>query len=204
MSFCLELALFNLSCHPLLSLPSLVSSGPNGYFMTSPQRRMSTSRIHSRLRFACFFSGLLPSLNLTTFPFAPYRLSIPSPFFLYSLFASTPSAFLSLFLAVQRKKTERGFSSVTYESPMDDHDELSVQFGYITLFAVAFPLAPLLGLCQNMVESKVDRYKLTHVMRRPQPKGCETIGTWYVAVHMMRAFLNILFRQYFAEVSEDR
>ncbi|CAM9545997.1 unnamed protein product [Ectocarpus sp. 8 AP-2014] len=55
---------------------------------------------------------------------------------------------------------------------------LAVQFGYITLFVVAFPLAPLLALANNYVEARSDAFKLLTQMQRPVPRGAEDIGSW--------------------------
>ena len=59
-----------------------------------------------------------------------------------------------------------------------DYAELAVQFGYITLFVVAFPLAPLLALANNYVEFRSDAFKLLTQMQRPVPRGAEDIGSW--------------------------
>lgn len=59
-----------------------------------------------------------------------------------------------------------------------DYAELAVQFGYITLFVVAFPLAPLLALANNYVETRSDAFKLLTQMQRPVPRGAEDIGAW--------------------------
>ena len=59
-----------------------------------------------------------------------------------------------------------------------DYAELAQQFGYITLFVVSFPLAPLLALANNYVEFRSDAFKLLTQMRRPVPRGAEDIGSW--------------------------
>lgn len=59
-----------------------------------------------------------------------------------------------------------------------DYAELAVQFGYITLFVVAFPLAPFLALANNYVETRSDAFKLLTQMQRPVPRGAEDIGSW--------------------------
>lgn len=59
-----------------------------------------------------------------------------------------------------------------------DYAELAVQFGYITLFVVAFPLAPFLALANNYVEARSDAFKLLTQMQRPVPRGAEDIGSW--------------------------
>lgn len=59
-----------------------------------------------------------------------------------------------------------------------DYAELAVQFGYITLFLAAFPLAPFLALVNNYVEFRSDAFKLLTQMQRPIPRGAEDIGGW--------------------------
>jgi len=57
------------------------------------------------------------------------------------------------------------------ESPdkLDNVLELFVQYGYVTLFAMAFPLTPALAFANNMLEIWIDGHKLT-TCRRPFPR----------------------------------
>lgn len=59
----------------------------------------------------------------------------------------------------------------------DDYMEMLVQYGYVTMFVVVFPLGPLLALLNNVVEQKVDMFKLS-VSRRPQCSDRSGIGAW--------------------------
>jgi anoctamin-10/anoctamin-7 len=71
------------------------------------------------------------------------------------------------------------YSKEQYESTFDDFDELAIQYGFVTLFVVAFPLTPLLAFLNNILEVRVDSVKLLTVTRRPEPRGAANIGTWY-------------------------
>lgn len=42
----------------------------------------------------------------------------------------------------------------------DDYTMSLIQFGYVALFSAAFPLAPLLAMINNLVQTRVDAYKL--------------------------------------------
>lgn len=53
-----------------------------------------------------------------------------------------------------------------------------VQFGFITLFVASFPLAPLLALFNNILEIRVDAWKLTTQFRRPVASKARNIGAW--------------------------
>lgn len=59
----------------------------------------------------------------------------------------------------------------------DDYMEMVIQFGYITMFAVVFPLTPVLALVNNIFEPTVDLTKLT-VCKRSHLKLRSTIGAW--------------------------
>ncbi|XP_039989622.1 anoctamin-5 isoform X2 [Xiphias gladius] len=56
--------------------------------------------------------------------------------------------------------------------------EMVVQFGFITLFVASFPLAPLLALINNIIEVRVDSWKLTTQYRRPMAAKAHSIGAW--------------------------
>jgi anoctamin-5 len=53
-----------------------------------------------------------------------------------------------------------------------------IQFGFVTLFVASFPLAPLLALINNLVEIRVDAWKLTTQYRRPVAAKAHSIGVW--------------------------
>ena len=53
-----------------------------------------------------------------------------------------------------------------------------VQFGYITLFASAFPLAGALALVCNALELGSDLFKLCFLCRRPPSERAANIGIW--------------------------
>ncbi|KAJ9449415.1 Anoctamin-like protein [Diplonema papillatum] len=64
-----------------------------------------------------------------------------------------------------------------YEA-FDDYLEMVIEFGYVTLFASAFPLAALLSLACNLIEIKSDLFKLCRVHRRPTARLAMNIGIW--------------------------
>lgn len=53
-----------------------------------------------------------------------------------------------------------------------------IQFGFVTLFVASFPLAPLLALLNNILEIRVDAWKLTTQYRRPVAAKAHSIGVW--------------------------
>ncbi|NXS00923.1 ANO6 protein, partial [Oxylabes madagascariensis] len=53
-----------------------------------------------------------------------------------------------------------------------------IQFGFVTLFVASFPLAPLLALINNMLEIRLDAWKLTTQFRRMVPQKAQDIGAW--------------------------
>merc|ERR1712130_562041 len=74
---------------------------------------------------------------------------------------------------------ERDFyAKQEYESTLDDFDEITIQYGYATLFVIAFPITPLFALLNNLIENALDSYNLCHDFRRPEPRGAYDIGTW--------------------------
>jgi len=70
-----------------------------------------------------------------------------------------------------------------------------LQFGFITIFVAACPLAPLFALINNWVEVRLDAQKFVCEYRRPVVERAQDIGIW----------LNILkFISYLAVISNVR
>ncbi|KAG0348045.1 Anoctamin-7 [Podila humilis] len=67
----------------------------------------------------------------------------------------------------------------TYNPQMfEEYRELVIQFGFCTLFVTAFPIAPIFALINNVLEIRVDAYKLLTQHRRPIAQAAQDIGSW--------------------------
>lgn len=67
---------------------------------------------------------------------------------------------------------------------LEDYAQIFIQFGFVTLFVSACPLAPILAYLSNYIEIRADGYKLMKFMRRVVPSGAQDIGTWLVILQM--------------------
>jgi anoctamin-8 len=67
-----------------------------------------------------------------------------------------------------------------YEGTFEDYLEMLVQFGYVTLFSSAFPLAALCAFLNNIIEIRSDAFKLCFTLQRPFGERVRDIGTWQV------------------------
>lgn len=61
----------------------------------------------------------------------------------------------------------------------DEYLEMVIQFGFVTLFVAAFPLAPVFALINNVIEIRLDAYKTIKLFRRPVALKAQDIGAWY-------------------------
>ncbi|KAG1704462.1 Anoctamin-1 [Nymphon striatum] len=57
--------------------------------------------------------------------------------------------------------------------------EMVLQFGFVTIFVSAFPLAPVFALLNNILEIRLDAYKFVTTLRRPVSQRAKSIGIWY-------------------------
>lgn len=71
------------------------------------------------------------------------------------------------------------YLSLDHDGTIDDYLELSVQFGYLTLFALAFPLSTTLAFVGLWLEMYTDKLKIMKLVRRPLPLAIKDIGTWW-------------------------
>mmetsp|Transcript_17129 Transcript_17129/g.37131 ORF Transcript_17129/g.37131 Transcript_17129/m.37131 type:complete len:215 (-) Transcript_17129:282-926(-) len=53
-----------------------------------------------------------------------------------------------------------------------------IQFGFVTMFAAAFPLAAVLAYINNIVEVRVDAIKLVRSLQKPVLEADSGIGMW--------------------------
>ncbi len=56
------------------------------------------------------------------------------------------------------------------------HTHTVVQYGFVTLFVAAFPLAPVFALLNNYFEIRIDAHKFVVVLRRPVAERAQDIG----------------------------
>jgi len=81
----------------------------------------------------------------------------------------------------------------SYPGDIDEYGEIVIQFGYVSLFAAAFPLGGLLAFLSNSIEIRADLLKLMYATRRPTPEKTRGIGSWEYALNaivMMSALTN--------------
>ncbi|XP_023339966.1 anoctamin-1 isoform X4 [Eurytemora carolleeae] len=72
------------------------------------------------------------------------------------------------------KLVEWGHQGLFYE-----YLEMVIQYGFITIFVCAFPLAPLLAFLNNILEMRLDAKKLLILHRRPVAQKVRDIGIWF-------------------------
>jgi len=80
-------------------------------------------------------------------------------------------------------------SKLTPNDPRDtfnDYNKMVIQFGYVTMFASAFPLGSLCALANNLLEMRTDAWKRLKAMQRPAPtQRGEDIGKWMDILQLM-------------------
>ena len=54
-----------------------------------------------------------------------------------------------------------------------------IQYGFVTIFVAAFPLAPFFAWLNNVVEIRLDAHKFVQVFRRPVAERAQDIGAWF-------------------------
>ncbi|KAG4079555.1 hypothetical protein HA402_010387 [Bradysia odoriphaga] len=64
-------------------------------------------------------------------------------------------------------------------SLFSEYLEMVLQYGFVTIFVAAFPLAPFFALLNNILEMRLDAQKLLTFYRRPVTQRVRNIGVWY-------------------------
>ncbi|XP_057304531.1 anoctamin-7-like isoform X4 [Hydractinia symbiolongicarpus] len=81
---------------------------------------------------------------------------------------------------VQTKpRWEDDYELVEDEGLFAEYLEMVIQFGFITIFVAAFPLAPFFALANNIFEIRIDSNKLLCETRRPIADRAQDLGIWF-------------------------
>nr|XP_045001172.1 anoctamin-5 isoform X1 [Jaculus jaculus] len=132
------------------------------------------------------------------------------------IFSNIHEAIYPLVFNWWRRRRARTNSEKLYSRWEQDHDlqiygqlglfyeylETVIQFGFVTLFVASFPLAPLLALINNIVEIRVDAWKLTTQYRRPVAAKAHSIGVWQDILYGM-AVLSVATNAFIVAFTSD-
>lgn len=66
----------------------------------------------------------------------------------------------------------------SWNAYLDGYESATVQFGFIVLFSVAFPLAPILATIHNIIQWRIDAHNLLIRYKRPFARQAANIGVW--------------------------
>jgi len=78
------------------------------------------------------------------------------------------------------KSVQQGLGNTFYE-----YNELALQYGYVVLFSLVLPAAPLLAFLNNFVEIRSDAFKTVYAQRRTRAEAADDIGPWALALKLL-------------------
>jgi hypothetical protein len=81
-------------------------------------------------------------------------------------------------MATRTEKEYHLDACTRYDVTVEEFSELAIQFGYVTFFVAAFPMAPLFALFSNYLMIRIEAVNFLRNMRRPMPLTTENIGAW--------------------------
>ncbi|CAH0480517.1 unnamed protein product [Peronospora belbahrii] len=62
--------------------------------------------------------------------------------------------------------------------PYDDYHHMTVQFGFVVMFSMLWPLMPAACMLVNALKTRGDGFRLCRTNRRPFPRKASGIGEW--------------------------
>ncbi|KAG5484035.1 hypothetical protein LSCM1_05888 [Leishmania martiniquensis] len=162
--------------------------------------RGSVSELSSHLQPIFFAAVLRRIMSDTVLPFVvTHRRRVVRRLFRVSA-GDGASASLSLAPLSDPAAPSRSTHGGSSDSPLDEVDEMLdpydiymdfidtlVQFGYILLFAAAYPLASFVALLSNIIVVRSHLFKMCYIVRRPVPRlGVQQNAMW---CGIMRGFV---------------
>ena len=92
------------------------------------------------------------------------------------------------------------------DGTIQDYLELAIQFSFLTLFAIAFPLSTVLAFIGLWLEMYTDKFKILNLVKRPVPLQGKDIGTWatiFNGISILSIFTNSALFCFTARTFED-
>ncbi|CAK6448411.1 unnamed protein product [Pipistrellus nathusii] len=81
--------------------------------------------------------------------------------------------------AASQTPWEADYELLPCEGLFDEYLKMVLQFGFVTIFVAACPLAPLFALLNNWVEIRLDARKFVCERRRPVAQRAQGVGIWF-------------------------
>lgn len=78
-----------------------------------------------------------------------------------------------------KARWEEDYELIENEGLFEEYLEMVLQFGFVTIFVAAFPIAPLFALLNNWVEIRLDANKFVTENRRAVAERAQDIGVWF-------------------------
>uniref|UniRef100_A0A1I8IMF5 Anoctamin n=1 Tax=Macrostomum lignano TaxID=282301 RepID=A0A1I8IMF5_9PLAT len=85
----------------------------------------------------------------------------------------------------EASRCQADYQLIPYEGLFEEYLEMVLQFGFITIFVAAFPLAPFFALLNNWLEIRLDASKLVCETRRPVSERAQDIGVWFTLLDVI-------------------
>uniref|UniRef100_A0A672TLK0 Anoctamin n=1 Tax=Strigops habroptila TaxID=2489341 RepID=A0A672TLK0_STRHB len=135
-----------------------------------PGRSLGTQLLSSRPS-QCHPSGCITDLFIQMFIIMLLKQTI-----------SNVPAQSSLWIRHQLRRNNYELNEVNIFSLFDEFLEMVIQYSFTTIFVAAFPLAPLLAFCNNVIEIHLDAIKMLRLRRRMVPRKANDIGVWLMVL----------------------
>ncbi|KAM9445425.1 anoctamin-7 [Clarias gariepinus] len=100
------------------------------------------------------------------------------------------------------QRWEEDYELIECEGLFDEYLEIVLQFGFITIFVAAFPLAPLFALLNNWAEVRLDAHKFVCEYRRPVAERAQKIGVWFTILEAL-SHLSVIVNAFLIAFTSD-
>ncbi|TMW65934.1 hypothetical protein Poli38472_003699 [Pythium oligandrum] len=69
--------------------------------------------------------------------------------------------------------------------PYDDYHHAIVQFGFVVMFSMLWPLMPVACMIVNALKVRGDGFRICRTLKRPFPRKAGGVGEWHTMLHVL-------------------